>query len=141
VVIVQAGEGSGALITAGHAAEQGRPTLAVPGPADEEQHAGCHRLIRDGATLCRGVEDVLEEMGGLMPRPAAAGDRPASPPPAPPMSDDEGRVYGLLDGAARSMDDLVQATGLGVGKLQGVLLALQMKKVVRQLPGNRFERA
>jgi DNA processing protein len=143
VVIVQAGEGSGALITARHAAEQGRPTLAVPGPADEEQSAGCHRLLRDGATLCRGVEDVLEEMDGLLPRPQAASDAPVSPPPAPPrpaLSDDESRVYALLDGAARSMDELAQATGLAVARLSGVLLGMQMKKAVRQLPGNRFER-
>src|SRR5439155_22914546 len=65
VVIVQAGADSGALITAEHAAEQGRPVLAVPGAVDDEQHAGCNRLIRDGAILCRHVTDVLEELDGV----------------------------------------------------------------------------
>src|SRR5207244_13153756 len=65
VVIVQAPEKSGALITAEHAAEQGRTVMAVPGAVDDEAHGGCHRLIRDGAVLCRRVEDVLEELDGV----------------------------------------------------------------------------
>ena len=65
VVIVQAGADSGALITATHAAEQGRAVLAVPGAVDDEQHAGCNRLIREGAILCRNVEDILEELDGV----------------------------------------------------------------------------
>jgi len=145
VVIVQAGEGSGALITAEHAAEQGRPVLAVPGPVDEEQMAGCHRLIRDGAALCRRVEDVLEEMDGLLPRAQPAGAAapvPAPPPTAPPvLNGEEGRLYALLAGGARSGDELAQEMGLAVPQLAGLLLMLEMRKVVRRLPGNRYERA
>ncbi|NBO91961.1 MAG: DNA-protecting protein DprA [Planctomycetia bacterium] len=152
VVIVQAGESSGALITAEHAAEQGRPTLAVPGPVDEEQSAGCHRLIRDGATLCRGVEDVLVEMRGLLPQspepdrdvdtpaPHRGVDAPHSPAPRPKMTDDEGQVYELLEQGTRSVDDLAQSSGLSVAKLSGLLLTMQLKKLVRQLPGNRYEK-
>ena len=65
VVIVEAGEGSGALHTAHHAAEQGRTVMAVPGPPDAEASAGCNALIRDGAVLCRGADDVLEELHGV----------------------------------------------------------------------------
>lgn len=156
VVIVQAAEGSGALITATHAAEQGRPVLAVPGPVDEEQHTGCHQLLRDGATLCRGVDDILEEIGGLQPRPNVTPSRersgppsatsPAAPAPlaAPPrpvvkLNDEEQRVCTALEKVARSMDELVRETNLPVPRLSTVLMGLQMRKLVRQLPGNRYE--
>jgi len=162
VVIVQAAEGSGALITATHAAEQGRPVLAVPGPVDDEQHSGCHRLVREGATLCRGVDDILEEIGGLFPREPI--DLPAQPQPTPqpptreaslsspatasptpvtrPMqklSDEEQRVQQALQTAARSIDELVRETGLPVPRLATVLMGLQMRRQVQQLPGNRYE--
>jgi DNA processing protein len=144
------------LITATHAAEQGRPVLAVPGPVDEEQHTGCHQLLRDGATLCRGVDDILEEIGGLQPRPNVApsrersGPAPVTPPTAPaPLSpaprpavklnDEEQRVCTALEKAARSMDELVRETSLPVPRLSTVLMGLQMRKLVRQLPGNRYE--
>jgi DNA processing protein len=64
VVVVEAAEKSGALITASHAADQGRPVFAVPGPIDSPASGGTHALIRQGAVLCRGVEDVLEGAGG-----------------------------------------------------------------------------
>lgn len=142
VVIVQAGDGSGALITAEHAAEQGRPVLAVPGAIDDEQQAGCHRLLRDGAVLCRSVEDVLEEMDGLLPPSRSAAPAPIpAPAPPPSLSGEEGRLYGLLEGGPRSGDELAQELGLAVPQLAGLLLGLEMRKVVRRLPGNRYERA
>src|SRR5260370_42338517 len=65
VVIVEAAERSGALITAGHAGEQGRTVFAVPGAIDNPASGGTNALIRDGAILCRGVDDVLEELHGV----------------------------------------------------------------------------
>src|SRR5207237_9179565 len=65
VVIVEAAERSGALITAEHAAEQGKPVFAVPGPLDSPASAGVHQLVRKGAILIRGVEDILEELDGV----------------------------------------------------------------------------
>ena len=71
VVIIEAAERSGALITASHAAVQGKPVLAVPGPIDSEQSGGCHGLIRKGAVLCRSVDDILEELNGLGSMPSS----------------------------------------------------------------------
>jgi DNA processing protein len=151
VVIVQAGEQSGALITATHAAEQGRTVMAVPGPVDEAQCTGCHRLIRDGAALCRSVEDILQEMEGISPsvplrreeaRPESrevAPPRPAGPPTG--LDEQQMRIWGLLEGGPVLMDEIAQRTGLEVAALAGVLMMLEIRRVVRRLPGNRYERA
>jgi DNA processing protein len=154
VVIVQAGADSGALITAGHAAEQGRHVLAVPGAVDDEQHAGCNRLIRDGAILCRHADDVLEELDGVgavvmrqqqpqqqrsqCPGAAAAAPAPAGPPPG--LDETQKRIWDFLAAGPRAGDEIAQHLGLGVAPLAAVLLGLELRKVIRRLPGNRFER-
>jgi DNA processing protein len=149
VVIVQAPARSGALITAEHAAEQGRTVLAVPGGADDEAHGGCNALIRDGAVLCRGVADVLEELDGvsvMAQRTKAAQKETAAPPaapagPPPGLDETQRRVWEFLAGGPRSVDAMAQQLGLGVPQLSGLLLGLEMKKVVRRLPGHRYERS
>jgi DNA processing protein len=146
VVIVQAGEKSGALITAEHAAEQGKTVLAVPGPVDEEQSAGCHQLIRDGAALCRGVEDILEELEGGLHAPASRpGHGEAAPlvpeKPAPPEDGPEAVLWSLLDGGPRHVDELVRETGLEVQQLTMALTMMELARRVRRLPGGHYERA
>src|SRR6202035_5193199 len=79
VVVIEAAERSGALITASHAAEQGRPVFAVPGLMDSPSSAGVHQLLRKGAILIRGVDDILEELDGVRP---AARSATTEPPPA-----------------------------------------------------------
>jgi DNA processing protein len=71
VVIIEAAMKSGALITARHAAEQGRPVFAVPGPVDSPSSAGPHHLIRQGAILIRGMDDILEELARIIHQPSA----------------------------------------------------------------------
>ena len=137
VVSVEAAERSGALITARHAAEQGRTALAVPGPVDSEASGGTNRLIRDGAVLCRGVEDVLEELEGV----AVAGPPPAAAAPPPGLDEGQRRVWEFLAGQARHLDEMAQQLGMAVPQLTGALMMLEMKKAVRRLPGNRYERS
>jgi DNA processing protein len=139
VVVVEADERSGALITARHAAEQGRTVLAVPGPVDVATSAGCHALLRDGAVLCRGPEDVLEEVRGVS---AVAAQTKEAPPaaPAPALGGLERGVWEALAGGARTVDELAQGLGVAVAQLSGALLMMEMNKVVRRLPGNRYER-
>jgi DNA processing protein len=142
VVLVEAAQRSGALITASHAADQGRTVLAVPGPVDSEASGGTHELIRKGAVLCRGVEDVLEELHGV----SAMAQREStvavpSPPAAPPGLDDNQRqLWDALAGGPLHLDQLVQRLGMAVPEASGALLLLEMKKVVRRLPGSRYER-
>lgn len=136
VVIVEAAARSGALITATHAGEQGRAILAVPGSIESGASEGANQLIRDGAILCRGVEDVLEELQTTAPLVKA------SEPPAPPpgLDDVQRRVWEFLADQPRHSDELAQQLGLPVPQLANVLLVLEMKKLVRRLPGNRYER-
>ena len=146
IVIVEAGEGSGALHTAHHAAEQGRTVMAVPGPADAEASAGCHALIRDGAVLCRGPDDVLEELHGVSAvsqaaKAAGAPSASAEKTPPPGLTDEQRRVWDFLAGGVRTVDELAQHLGLTAPQLAGALMTMEMKRAIRRLPGNRYERS
>ncbi len=142
VVVVEASERSGALLTATHAAEQGRTVLAVPGPVDSAASGGTHALIRKGAVLCRGVDDVLEELHGVSALAQAASPAaptaPAGPPPG--LDETQRRVWDFLAEGVRTLDEMAQQLGLGVPALSTALLVLEMKKAVRRLPGSRYER-
>jgi DNA protecting protein DprA len=138
VVIIEAAERSGALITAEHAAEQGRSVFAVPGPVDSEASSGTLRLIRDGATLVRSAEDILEDLDGVA---AAAAAAPKPPTPVPPGLDaTQQRLWEFLADRPRHVDEMAQQLGLAVPQITGALMMLEMKKVVRRLPGNQYER-
>jgi DNA processing protein len=146
VIIVEAGEGSGALHTAHHAAEQGRTVMAVPGPVDAAASAGCNALIRDGVALCRGVDDVLEELHGVstVEQIAKAGAAPTptvekAPPPS--LTDEQRRIWDFLVGGAKTVDEMAQQLGLAAQQLGAGLMMMEMKRVVRRLPGNRYERS
>jgi DNA processing protein len=134
VVIIEAAEKSGALITATHAAEQGRPVMAVPGPVDQAASGGTNALIRKGAVLVRGAEDVLEELEGVRQTPRA------NPDVALGLEGTQQQVYQFLAEAPRHLDEMAQALKLGVPQLGSVLMMLEMRKIVRRLPGNRSER-
>jgi DNA processing protein len=150
VILVEAAEKSGALITASHAGEQGRDVFAVPGPVDSPASAGCLRLLRNGAKLIRDVDDVLEDLGGiggaagakrLPAEPGESAPAPALPPLPPPQLDGDGRrVWEFLDGRPRHVDEMAQQLGLGVPELSRLLVQLEMKKAIRRLPGNQYER-
>lgn len=146
VVLVEAAEKSGALITANHAADQGRTVLAVPGSVEASSSGGTNELIRKGAVLCRGVEDILEELHGVSAMAAAQNNTaslPVTPPapsgPPPGLDDNQRRIWEILTEACH-LDQLVQRLGLAVPQVSGALMMMEMKKVVRRLPGNRYER-
>jgi len=147
VVIIEAGAKSGALITAQHAAEQGRELFAVPGNVDSLASAGTLRLLREGARVVRDVDDILDDLAGITAVSAAlpAGQKDAEPapaadaPPPPGLGDDEQRIWNVLD-SQKHVDELVRTLGIAVAQLNGVLMMLEMKKVVRRLPGNMYER-
>jgi DNA processing protein len=115
--------------------------LAVPGAIDAESSGGTNALIRQGAILCRGVDDVLEEVEGVSNRILAEKNAPPVPPPVPPNLDEtQRRVWDYLAAGPKHVDEMVQQLGLGVAPLSGMLLTMEMKKILRRLPGNRYER-
>ncbi len=140
VVVVEAADKSGALITAKRALDQGREVLAVPGPVDSPASGGTLRLLRDGATLVRHVDDILSAFGEK-PRGASAAGSPQTPArPAPSLSGLALRVWEALAAESQHADELVQRLDVSVAELSTTLLLLEMQGLVRRLPGNRFER-
>lgn len=138
VVIIEAAEKSGALITASHAAEQGRPVFAIPGQTDSLASAGTNALIRKGAVLVRGVDDVLEELDGVAPllESAAVPTVKERPSGLDPLQE---RIWDFLSDGPRYGDELAQHLGIAVPDLARALLGLEMRRAVRRLPGNRYE--
>jgi DNA processing protein len=131
VVVVEASENSGSLITARCAMEQGRDVMAVPGSVLTGRNRGSHALLKDGAKVVETADDILEELGwpgaGTRARPAG---RPSSDPLLKHMQ--AGEVYGL--------DELVEATGTGASRLLPRLMELELRGDVRGAGGGRFMR-
>jgi len=147
VVIVEANDRSGALITARHAAEQGRDVFTIPANVDSHFSAGSLRLLRDGAKLIRDVDDLLEDLQGLRTTPtntrrvppAKSIAPPVEPPPPPTLDADQQRVWDFLT-EPRHVDEITRAMGLGSGVVSTLLLKMEMKKAIRRAPGGMFER-
>ena len=140
-VVVEANLASGALITANFAVEYGRQVFAVPGRIDSPQSKGCHDLIKKGAKLCEGAEDILSEFEYLFP----ASNRPASPAengtlPALTLSENEQKVYAVLSHEEVAMDEVIRRSGLPPSAASVTLLSLEMKRLIKQLPGKLFVR-
>jgi DNA processing protein len=143
-VVVEANLKSGALITAGQAGEQGRQVFAVPGRADSILSRGTNKLIKDGAKLTEDVEDILSEFEYLIPKKATE-QAEASPggggtKPALRLSETEEKVMAQLGREETAIDDIIRASGLTTACVSATLLSLEMKRLVRQLPGKQYVR-
>jgi DNA processing protein len=138
-VVVEANLTSGALITANMATDYGRQVFAVPGRIDSPRSKGCHDLIKKGAKLCEGADDILSEFEYLFPaRPAALDSHSPAPLPAMTLSETEQRVYDALDDGESCMDEVIRRSSLAASSVSVALLGLEMKRVIRQLPGKLF---
>ena len=137
-VVVEANLTSGALITAHMAVEQGRQVFAVPGRIDSPRSKGCHELIKKGAKLCEGAEDILSEFEYLFPasnRPPGASE--TGQLPALNLSENEQKVYDAISDDS-SIDEIIRHSGLPSSAVSVALLGLEMKRLIRQLPGKVF---
>ena len=141
-VVVEADLHSGALITSNFATEYGRQVFAVPGRIDSPRSKGCHDLIKKGAKLCEGAEDILSEFEYLFPssnRPPSVGETGVLP--ALELSENEQRVLDTLrKDDDTSIDEVIRKSGLPSSMVSVALLSLEMKRVVKQLPGKLFVR-
>jgi DNA processing protein len=138
-VVVEANLTSGALITANFATDYGRQVFAVPGRIDSPRSKGCHELIKKGAKLCEGPEDILSEFEYLFPatnRPPSAAETGMLP--ALELSANEQSIYQVLEQEQLSIDEVIRKSGLPSSSVSVGLLSLEMKRLVRQLPGKLF---
>lgn len=139
VLVVEAGLNSGALITASQAVEQGRLVYAVPGQIDRPTATGSNRLIQQGAKLIMHAGDILDDMQILLPATdTAAAKAPPAPTRADTLQDEERLVYDAIHDIETAIDEIIAATQLPSGKVSATLLGLQMKRLVKQLPGQYF---
>ncbi len=137
-VVVEANLTSGALITANMAVDYGRQLFAVPGRIDSPRSKGCHDLIKKGAKLCEGVDDIFGEFEYLFPvraRPDEQGGLGTLH-----LVEDEQRILAVLDTTELHMDEIIRNSGLSSSVVSVALLGLEMKRLVRQLPGKFFVR-
>jgi DNA processing protein len=140
VVVVEASERSGALITAHFAADQGREVFAVPGSIYLKGSRGCHRLIKMGAKLVEGTEDILEELRlqhplpGIVPSRKKEGDKT-------PLERREALLYQLLSDRPLHIDELIVQSGLPAHQVASLLMNLEIKGYCRQERGKLFLRA
>lgn len=135
LVVVEAADGSGTMLTVTSALEQGREVFSVPGPIDSATSRGTNRLIRDGATLLLEVAQLLS-LYGIAPSPK----KPAANAPPCTLSPTEATVFDALSEGGRHVDELALGTGLPVGTLLGALLGLELGGLAEQLPGNHYRR-
>ena len=160
LLVVEAGLNSGALISAGQAAEQGRTVFAVPGPIDRETSQGANRLIQQGAKLVMDSADIIEELSGLpgfMPPSAPSALRTtiypgsaeenigaAAPLPSvvalPALKPEEIAVYDAVGQDETPIDQIILKCGLPTPVVSSTLFALELKKRVKQLPGKHYVR-
>lgn len=150
VIVVESDVAGGAMITARFAGEQGRLLFAVPGRIDQPSSAGCHQLIRDGATLLTSVDDLLDELSyldGLGPSPI-----PPKPGTAPPddeaglftapagLSEAEARVLECFRGGGQfGIDRLAAETKMSIPEISAALMGLELKRAVAKRADGTFE--
>lgn len=143
ILVIETDVDGGAMITARFAGDQGRLIFAMPGRIDQNTSAGCHQLLRDGATLLTSVDDVLAELNyldGLQPRPIA--QKPADAAAGVPanLTPDEIKVYGCFRGGSILAPDAIAVeTGFSAGQLSATLMMLELKRLIAKRADGTFE--
>ena len=138
VVVIEAPDRSGALITADFALEQGREVFALPGNVDQSTSSGALRLIKQGAKLVTGADDVIEELGALinlLPKKKVGKEGKVIPDG---LKGEEKGLYHLLTNSPRHIDEIIKNSGLSASTIAALLMTLELKGLVKQLPGKLY---
>ena len=139
VVVVEAAERSGSLITAGFAGDLGREVFAVPGKITSPTSAGAHRLLRDGATLVERWSDVVQELPEPWRRRVRAAAVSSMALDGPPAGSDEAAMLGLLSvDEAQHIERLIARAGTNAARVGAILTSLELGGWARQLAGQRW---
>ncbi|MGA3083478.1 MAG: DNA-processing protein DprA [Thermodesulfobacteriota bacterium] len=141
VVIVEATRRSGSLITARLALEQGREVFAVPGSVESFKSSGTHSLIKQGAKLVEHAGDILEELHWEeSPNEVAPKTKSKIPDRIPSLSTKEKQIWDLLADGSLHVDQMVRQAGIGISPMLSLLLEMELKGLIKQLPGKMFVR-
>ena len=141
VIVVEAGDRSGALISARLAMEQGREVFAVPGRVDSRTSRGCHRLLRDGAKLVETADDVLEELGPLFQSTIDSEGHEIHHPAELQLNDQERAVLDAVGSDPTPIDDVIHGCDLPIHRVLSTISVLEMRHLVRRLSGTQVVRA
>jgi len=144
VVIIEAGEKSGSLITARLALEQGREVFAVPGSIDAAGSRGTNKLIKQGAKLIENTDDILEEILPqfertiVLKQPVTSRSEAIAAKGVELLSAVDQKIVGFVSGGRVHIDDLISSTGLSSAEILSALTTLELKEIVQQHPGKFF---
>src|SRR4029453_1826316 len=136
ILVVEAGLNSGALITAAQALEQGRSVYAVPGHINAPSAMGSNRLIQQGAKSFMAPATILDDLQILLPETKPSPEAAARP--LPPLSEEERRIYDAIDASEPPIDQIAAKCDLPSAIVSSALLRLELKRLVKQLPGKYF---
>lgn len=138
VLVVEAAERSGSLITARQALEEGREVFAIPGRVDSIKSNGTHRLLKEGAKLVHTVDDILEEFQGLWPQEDKSLSVANKANSTVSYTDTEQKIINVLDAYPKHIDSIISETGLDIKLINESLLLLELKNAIEALPGQQY---
>lgn len=135
VLVVEAADRSGSLITARHAGEQGREVFAIPGPVTSRMSKGCHQLIRDGATLVCDAEEILDHLGPLVEGVDVSEGVKIKHPAELQLNEIEQKVLQSIASEPMDIDTVVRTSGLPIPRVLSTISVLEMRGLIKRPSG------